>query len=120
MARATHLFRYPLVVSPNIFASTLLITLLPEMMRNRCANARFNLKVFLQMCSTLFTSLRCRKPSTRCYPGFPTALVSQRSRLFEVANPREGALASPGGATRLLKTELVTVKEQLTKSESPF
>lgn len=89
-------------------------------MRNRCANVRLNLKVFLQMCSTLFTSLRFRQPATRCYPGFPTALVSQRARIFEVANPRKGALASPGGVTRLLKTELVTVKEQLTKSESPF
>jgi hypothetical protein len=94
--------------------------LLPVTMRNRCANVRPNLKVFLRICSTLFVDLRFRKPKTRCYPGFPTALVPQRPRLFEVANPRKGALASSGEATRLLKTEFITVKEQLTKSEPPF
>lgn len=120
MIRATHPFRYLLAVSPSIFASTHIITLLPKIMRNSRVNVRSSLKVFLQTCSTLFTNWCCHQMRTRCYLGFPTALVSQRSRIFEVANPRKGALASPGGATSLLKTESITVKEQSTKSESPF
>lgn len=118
--RATHLFRYLLAVSPIIFASAHIITLLPKIMRNSCVNVRPSLKVFIQTCSALFTNWCCHQMRTRCYLGFPTALVSQRSRIFEVANPRKGALASPGGATSLLKTESITVKEQSTKSESPF